>query len=429
MRSPRRLDDPASAPQGAQPVRTRLGISPNHPSFRAGVLRTHLLTALFAFAVAERAGTNAQVRLRWDDTDPSRARRQHESGLLEELRHVAQIPVKHGEMRQGERLASYHYALAYLQDLGVTRRQGGAVCLDVAAADRLLRNRGQDPKAATAGAALNTRVQIEPVEARVHLCRSDGRALWHLASVTDDIHQGTTLIVRGSDKINATAIQVRLFLLLGAAAPPAFHFVPRLLETDRDQSRIAALLGRGIRPAALRWYLAEPFLAPAAGAAPQSFTDLVTRLRDELPMRPDARFDGQRLAAMDRKLSGSLHSTVASDELTHAGATADPRVLAWITAYYRRPLAQQLRLCALLDREPVYGPPPVRAAEAVAWLDQRIHGDVETRAPPGLAWVLTGDVDLPGLGPGVEELPVDLVKARLNAARHALSRANAASMR
>lgn len=429
MGSPRRLDHPALAPQGTGPVRTRLGISPNHPSFRAGVLRTHLLTALFAYAVAERTGAAVQVRVRWDDTDPSRARRRHEPRLLDELRHVAQIPITGAGLRQCEGTSRYRRALARLQELGVIRGEGGAVCLDLAATDRVLRSRGQDPTTATAHAAINTRVRSEPAEARVRLLRSDGRALWHLASVADDIHQGTTMIVRGSDKINATAIQVRLFHLLGATVSPAFVFVPRLLETDHEQSRTASLLAGGIRPSALRWYVAEPFLAPGPRAGPQSFAELVTRLRDDVALRADARFDHHRLAALDRKLSGVLHNTVARDELTRAGATADPRLLSWVATHYRRPLPQQVRLCALLDDEPAYEPPPAHAAEAVAWLEQHLHGGADTSVPPGLAWVLTGKADVPRLGPGVTQLPADLVKARLTAARQALSRASAASMR
>ncbi|GAA4899029.1 hypothetical protein [Streptomonospora salina] len=429
MGAPPRLDHPALVGPGSGLVRTRLGISPNHPSLRAGVLRTHLLTALFAYAVAERTGASAHVHVRWDDTDPSRARRCHEPRLLDELRNVAQIPVSDAGLRQSDGAQRYLRALGRLQELGVIRDQDGAACLDIAAADRLLRRRGQEPEAATAEAAVNTRVQREPVEARVRLFRSDGRALWHLASVVDDIHRHTTLIVRGSDKINATAIQVRLFLLLGAPAPPAFLFVPRLLETDRDGTRTAALLDGGVRPSALRWYLAEPFLAPASGPGPQSFADLVTRLRADVRLRADARFDQRRLAALDRKLSGALPSSVACDELIRAGATAEPELLAWVAAHYRRPLPQQSRLCALLEYKPAYGEPPQRAAEAVAWLERHLRGGAEAPAPPALAWVLTGETDLPGLGPGVERLPAGLVRARLTAARQALRRASAASMR
>ncbi|MUL43656.1 hypothetical protein FZ103_21235 [Streptomonospora sp. PA3] len=412
-------------------MRTRLGVSPNHSSFRVGVLRTHLLTALFAHAFAEHTGATAQVRVRWDDTDAARTGRKHESPLLDELRHVAQIPITGAGSRQSEGTPRYRRALARLQESGVVRGEGGAVTLDVAATDRVLRSRGQDPQTATAQAALNTRVGLAPAEAQVRLVRSDGRALWHLASVVDDLHQRTTLIVRGSDKINATAIQVRLFQLLGADVPPAFLFVPRLEENDRRRSRIAALLEAGIRPAALRWYLVEPFLAPARGPGPHSFADLLARLRHRVPLRPDARFDLPRLAAMDRKLSAALHTSVAREELVRAGASADPHVLDWVATHYRRPLPHQLRLCSLLGGEPAFGAPPEEAAEAIVWLEQALGGGAETRAPapPGLAWVLTGRDEVPGLGPEVARLPSKLVAARLAAARQALSRARAASIR
>ncbi|GAA4936159.1 hypothetical protein GCM10023224_16220 [Streptomonospora halophila] len=425
-----RRNAPATALEGAEPVRTRLGVSPNHASFRVGVLRTHLLTALAAHAAAARTGATAQVRVRWDDTDPSRTDRRHEPDLLTELADVAQIPVTDADLRQSHGAPRYRQALAHLQESGVIRDEGGTACLDIAAADHVLKRRGQDPEGATTHAAVNTRVQLQPAQARVRLLRSDGRALWHLASVVDDLHQHTTLIVRGSDKTNATAIQVRLFQLLDAARLPAFLFLPRLRDTDHAPSRVAALIEAGIRPSALRWYLAEPFLAPTPGAGPQTFTQLAARLRDPLPAGSDARFDQQRLAALDRKLSGALHNSIARDELRRAGATAHPRVLDWVVDHYRRPLPHQRRLCALLDEGThAYEPPPPRAAEAVRWLERRLRGEAEAPPPPDLAWVLTGETNLPGLGPGVDRLPDELLKARLIAARQALSRASAASMR
>lgn len=55
------------------------------------------------------------------------------------------------------------------------------------------------------------------------LKRADGMYAYHLAVVADDIEQGVTHIVRGSDLIETSPIQISLFEALGAQAPVYFH--------------------------------------------------------------------------------------------------------------------------------------------------------------------------------------------------------------
>ncbi len=55
--------------------------------------------------------------------------------------------------------------------------------------------------------------------------RKDGLFAYQLAVVVDDIAQGITCVLRGSDLLEVTARQIRLFQLLGARVP-AFGHVP-----------------------------------------------------------------------------------------------------------------------------------------------------------------------------------------------------------
>jgi len=55
--------------------------------------------------------------------------------------------------------------------------------------------------------------------------RKDGLFAYQLAVVLDDIEQGISHIVRGSDLLDTSACQINMFRLLGAA-PPAFGHVP-----------------------------------------------------------------------------------------------------------------------------------------------------------------------------------------------------------
>ena len=55
------------------------------------------------------------------------------------------------------------------------------------------------------------------------LIRADGQYLYTLASVIDDIDYGITDIVRGSDHVTNTAVQIQIFEALGKPIPNFAH--------------------------------------------------------------------------------------------------------------------------------------------------------------------------------------------------------------
>ncbi|MBB5212243.1 tRNA glutamyl-Q(34) synthetase GluQRS [Microbulbifer hydrolyticus] len=61
------------------------------------------------------------------------------------------------------------------------------------------------------------------------LKRKDGLYAYQLAVVVDDIQQGVTCIVRGSDLLDCTGVQRQLFAALGASAP-AFGHLPLVMN-------------------------------------------------------------------------------------------------------------------------------------------------------------------------------------------------------
>lgn len=71
---------------------------------------------------------------------------------------------------------------------------------------------------------------FEPDEDPI-LMRADGEAAYPLAVVLDDHRDGVTEVVRGGDLLPATATQVRLYEVLGWAAPTWLH-VATLLGPD-----------------------------------------------------------------------------------------------------------------------------------------------------------------------------------------------------
>ncbi len=291
---------------------------------------------------------------------------------------------------------------------------------------------GVCPKALTASVVVNTAAALCPAQETVPLMRGDGRALWHLATVVDDIEQRTTLIVRGTDKRDATPVQVRLYWALNKGKrPPAHLFLPKLLEPGSVVPRISGLLEQGVRPSTLRYFFAEPYLGqPQPTALPNSFSALVDQVRTVLPRYGDSLLDEPRLRSLDRKMSATLPPEVACQELDDRCPGGSPRVIAWITRRYPRPLSQQVRLCrALTDIEINHEPPPEQAEEAWWWLDAWSRD--MAKGPPShpVRWVLTGQRDGPAASELLEVFPPHLVASRLLAARQALSRSSAARSR
>src|SRR6202007_2996467 len=93
--------------------------------------------------------------------------------------------------------------------------------------------------------------------------REDGRFLYTLPSVVDDIDFKITHIIRGEDHVTNTAAQIEIFEALGAAVPAFGHF-PLLIGSGGEalSKRLGSLSLRemredGIEPLALDSYLAK----------------------------------------------------------------------------------------------------------------------------------------------------------------------------
>ncbi|WP_340151675.1 glutamate--tRNA ligase [uncultured Sneathiella sp.] len=63
------------------------------------------------------------------------------------------------------------------------------------------------------------------------LIRSDGRPLYHMPSVVDDIDFGITHVLRGEDHVSNTALHIQIFTALGSDIP-TFGHIPLLMGPD-----------------------------------------------------------------------------------------------------------------------------------------------------------------------------------------------------
>jgi glutamyl/glutaminyl-tRNA synthetase len=244
--------------------------------------------------------------LRWDDTDAARASSENEHLLRAELADVAGITLHTNDnepedLHQSERRRPYREALDRLADLGLTRQQDGCAVLDLPAIDARLSATGVDPDVLGRERIVNSRSAPRPQHGTVRLTRSDGTALWHLATVVDDTEAGVNFVVRGIDKIDATSIQERLRAVLAPKRQVAYLFLPRLRPAPgAAKTRVADVQATGISAATLRWFLAQTYVIGEEPAT--TFDEIVERLRPVLPRSRDSQLDLQRLAAMERQL-------------------------------------------------------------------------------------------------------------------------------
>jgi glutamyl-tRNA synthetase len=144
------------------------------------------------------------------------------------------------------------------------------------------------------------------------LIREDGRFLYTLPSVVDDVDFGVTHIIRGEDHVTNTAAQIEIFEALGAPVPHFAHF-PLLVGAGGEalSKRLGSLTVRslredeGIEPLALACYLAK-----TGTSDPIELRDSLATLAQEFAFekigRAPAHFDPAELAHLNAKLLHAL---------------------------------------------------------------------------------------------------------------------------
>lgn len=263
-------------------VKVRFAPSPTG-YLHVGNCRTALINWLFA---QQQKGT---FLLRLDDTDQERSDKKYEKAIFEDFNWLG---ITYDEIdRQSTRLHLYEGATSRLKKIGrlypcyetpeelaFKRRQqlgqGHPPIYDRAA---LALTDMEKESFERKGRLPHWRFKLEDrpiawedlVRGPVHfegeklsdpvLVRADGRPLYTLASVVDDIDLGVTHIIRGEDHVANTAVQIQLMQALGAD-PQKFHFahLPLLagesgegLSKREGSLSVRSLQQEGILPLAL----------------------------------------------------------------------------------------------------------------------------------------------------------------------------------
>lgn len=105
------------------------------------------------------------------------------------------------------------------------------------------------------------------------LIREDGRPLYHLCSVIDDIDFNITHIVRGEDHVSNTAAHKQMFEAIGAT-PPLFAHLP--LISDADGAKLSKRIGS----------LGIETLRDVEKLDPMAIISYLGRLGTSLPIEP-----------------------------------------------------------------------------------------------------------------------------------------------
>ena len=257
----------------------------------------NLRTALVNYLYARHAGGAFMLRI--DDTDDVRSTAEFEQAIREDLLWMGMAWDE--EDRQTARLSRYDEALQTLLDSG-----RAYPCYETQEELSLKRKSqlmaGKPPVYDRAALALSDadKQKLEAEGRRPHyrfrlnheqvtwtdlvrgdvayhmsslsdpvLMREDGRVIYTLASVVDDIDHGITAILRGEDHVTNSAAQIQLFEALGAT-PPQMGHLALLAGADGEglSKRLGSLSVRQLREEGIEAPALASLLARIGTSAP-----------------------------------------------------------------------------------------------------------------------------------------------------------------
>jgi glutamyl-tRNA synthetase len=313
-----------------------------------GNARTAMLNWLFA------KKHHGKFFLRIDDTDTERSKPEYEAAILEDLAWLGlthdifarQVERADAHARAAEALkASGHLYPAYESADELDRRRKRQIAmhkppvydraaLKLSAQDRAkLESEGRKPHwrfklsqtkvnwhdMVRGDVEIDTAHLSDPV-----LIREDGRFLYTLPSVVDDVDFAITHVIRGEDHVTNTAAQIEIFEALGAKVPHFGHF-PLLVGVGGValSKRIGSLSLREIRENGIELLALASYLAKTGTSDPIELCPSLDVLAAESDFakigRAPAHFDPKELDGLNAKLLHGLPYEAVADRLAQLG--------------------------------------------------------------------------------------------------------------
>ena len=307
-------------------------------------------TALLNFLCARKDG--GKFLLRIDDTDTERSKPEYEAAILEDLKWLG---IAHDLFaRQSERTDAHRAATEKLKATGRLypcyetaleldrRRQRQIAAGKPPVYDRAALKLTAEERAKLGDRKAHWRFKLSQSRVKWHdlirgeveidtahlsdpvLIREDGRFLYTLPSVTDDVDFAITHIIRGEDHVTNTAVQIEIFEALGAAVP-AFAHHPLLIGAGGEalSKRLGSLSLRLLREDGIEPMTADSYLAKTGSSdaiAPYaSLDELVAGFALEKIGRAPAHFDVAELSNLNAKLLHALPFEAVAGRLASVG--------------------------------------------------------------------------------------------------------------
>ncbi|HSZ11370.1 MAG TPA: glutamate--tRNA ligase [Rhizomicrobium sp.] len=300
-----------------------------------GNARTAMLNWLFA------RKEGGKFLLRMDDTDVERSRPEFETAIIEDLNWLG---LTHDLFaRQIERADAHQNAAEKLKEAGrlypcyetaeeLDRKRKRQIAMRKAPVyDRAALNLSTEDRAKLEAQGRTPHWRFKLTQTKVRwrdivrgeveidtahlsdpvLIREDGRFLYTLPSVVDDVDFAVTHVIRGEDHVTNTAAQIEIFEALNAPVPTFAHF-PLLVGAGGEalSKRLGSLSLRslredGIEPLALACYLAKTGTSDPIALKP-SLDALAGEFAFEKIGRAPAHFDPAELSGLNGKLLHTL---------------------------------------------------------------------------------------------------------------------------
>ena len=267
-------------------------------------------TALFNWLYARHTG--GKFVLRVEDTDDARNTREAVDVILDGLRWLGldwdEGPVSGDAMQesrgdrgpyfQSQRGEIYQRRIQELLDKDLAYEHEGAIKF------RMTREPVTIPDL-VAGDVVRKLTDREEADPDFVIVRSDGKPVFHLVNVVDDIEMGITHVIRGEDHLSNTSKHVELFKAFGVESPKFAH-IPLILNNDgskmskRDTgASMTTYMEGGYLPSAVVNYLSLLGWSPKDDSQVMPLSEIIERF--DLPQinRANARFDLEKLQWMN----------------------------------------------------------------------------------------------------------------------------------
>ena len=163
------------------------------------------------------------------------------------------------------------------------------------------------------------------------IVRSDGKPVFHLVNVIDDLEMGITHVIRGEDHLSNTSKHIKLFHALGAEAPHYAH-IPLILNQDGSKmskrdvgASMTTYMEEGFTPEAVLNYLSLLGWSPKDDRQKMAIGEVISLFDLPQILRHNARFDMDKLLSLNGQYLGELdmdsHVAMAKEALEKKGVS------------------------------------------------------------------------------------------------------------